>query len=237
MLKLSTHINFALFVLFFAVFPHVAQANSPWVYRTVVVNGGDTTQINAHPIADSSKAHIGYHNARPEAPQLWFGFDGYYADKITVRMGVPVLDRFRLLRPKAALVAPGLPQPEEPVPFRLPPGYGAVIYDTAMLDVSSRTESFTGTQSWVFESGSFFLPQEGRAYLVGYVPGGGAGKFWMTVGTDRQFRFADMFTILKRTAQIRAFHEMSPGLGVSFWQTLILMGFAILGTILAVLPS
>lgn len=226
-----------MFLIVFAAISFGAQANSPWVYRTVVVDGGETTQINAHPIADSSKAQIGYHNARPEAPRLWFGFDGNYGDKITVQMGVPVLDRFRLLRPKAALVAPGLPQPEEPLPFPLPYGYGAVIYDTASLDVASRTESFTGTQSWVFETDSFFLPQEGRAYLVGYVPGGGAGKFWMTVGTERQFRFADIFTILKRTAQIRAFHEISPGLGVSFWQTFILAGFAILGTILAVLPS
>lgn len=213
------------------------KAPSPWTHRVVVVNGGETSLTAPHEIADTDRAQIGYHNATAAAPALWFAFEGSYQKPLTVRMGVPKLESYRLLRPCAALVAPGLPQPESPLPFAIPPGYGAIVYNTADQAVADGKDGFTGTQSWMFEADTLAPVSAGRAFLVGFLPEGGSGKFWMTLGDETRFRFADLFTVVPRTVEIRRFHEMSGGLGATVWQVLLVLGFAVLVTAVAVSPK
>ncbi|HNY85084.1 MAG TPA: hypothetical protein P5069_04060 [Candidatus Hydrogenedentes bacterium] len=227
----------AVFVCGLAGAQEEEKAPSPWTHRVVVVNGGATSLTTPHEIADTDAAQIGYHAATETAPALWFAFEGSYQKPLTVRMGVPKIESYRLLRPCMALVAPGLPQPEPPLPFPVPPGYGAIVYDTADQAVSDGRDGFTGTRSWMFAADTLSPVSAGRAFLVGYLPEGGAGKFWMTVGDETRFRFADLFGVVSKTVEIRRFHEMSDGFGATVWQVVTVLGLALVITLVAVSPK
>ena len=213
-----------------------AAANSPWDYRTVVIDGGATDISTAYKLGDVEQASIGYHHATPEAPQLWFGFDGQYGDKVHVQVGVPQLERYRLLRPLVAIVGPGMPAPDRPLPFSLPAGCGALIYDTAAESVENFTESYTGTTSWRFEAEDFYLRGTGSAYIVAFTPDGQEGKFWMAVGEKHSFRFADLFTINETTRKVRAFFEITAQQGIVFWSQVLAIFLALFLVIFAVSP-
>lgn len=213
-----------------------AAANSPYNYRTVVIDGGPTDLSTAYALDDVARASIGYHHATAQAPQLWFGFDGKYGDKVKVQIGVPQLERYRALRPLVAVVGPGMPAPDQPLPFTLPAGYGALIYDTAAQSVENYTESLTGTTSWRYASEDFYLPAAGASYVVAFTPNGEDGKFWLAVGEKRSFRFVDLFTINQTTQKIRAFFEMPATVSVVFWSQLLAVFMLVFLAIFAVSP-
>ncbi len=213
-----------------------AFANSPWEYRTIVIDGGPTDMSTAYALGNVEQGSIGYHHATATAPQLWFGFDGKYGDKVRVQIGVPQLEQYRLLRPLVAVVGPGMPAPDRPLPFTLPAGYGALIYDTAAQSVENYKESYTGTASWRFSSEDFFLPAAGSSYIVAFTPNGVEGKLWMTVGEKTGFRFTDLFTINETTRQIRSFFEISAEQGVIFWSQVLAGFLAVFLAIFAVSP-
>jgi hypothetical protein len=211
-------------------------ANSPWTYHAVVIDGGATDISTAYTLTDITSASIGYHHATVTAPQLWFGFDGDYGDMVRIQVGVPQLERYRLLRPLVAVVGPGMPAPDRRLPFALPAGYGALIYDTAAQSVENYKESYTGTSSWLFSTEDFYLPAGGETYIVAFTPNGDEGKFWITVGERSSFRFADLFTINNTTRQVRAFFEMTSTQGVVFWSQVLAGFLAIVLAIFAVSP-
>ena len=72
---------------------------------------------------------------------------------------------------------------------------------------------------------------------MGYLPDGGAGKFWMTLGDESRFRFADLFGVVSKTVEIRRFHEMSDGFGATVWQVVTVLGLALVITLVAVSPK
>ena len=213
-----------------------AAANSPYNYQTVVIDGGPTSISDAYPLDDIEQAAIGYHHATAAQPQLWFSFDGRYADTVHIQMGVPQLEPYRLLRPLVAIVGPGMPAPDRPLPFALPAGYGALIYDTAAQSVENYKESYTGTQSWRFSAEDFRIPASGACYIVGFTPHGEAGKFWMAVGEKHSFRFADLLTINGTTRKVCAFFEITPFTGVVFWSQLLFGFLAAFLAVVAVSP-
>ncbi len=195
-----------------------ASTTTPWDFRPVVIDGDFTEARTAHQIAEPDKGHIGYHHARPEAPALWFRFDGDYGDRITLRLGVPALDRYRLLRPAIAVLGQGLPPIEDMVPFEIPEGYGGKVYHAADLDVARHEENYSGAISWRFETIEHTLNASGRIYLVGFIPipddpdanydpEALDGKFWMSVGHRVNFQLRDLARTYRRTAAIRAFFE------------------------------
>ncbi len=224
------------FVFFAVLVSGVSAAQNPWVYDNIVVDGPATGITSAYEIPDFTAASIAYHHATPEKPELWFGFDAVYHDSITVRMGVPQLERYRMLRPVAAVVGPGLPVPASPLPFDLPAGYGAVLYDCAEKNVTTEKERFSGTTSWIFESENILLPGTGAYYLVGYVPGGGDGKFWMSLGEDRKFKFSSLFSVPRTIREIRAFYEQSEDRGTVFWGTFLAVILSAFLAVMAVSP-
>ncbi len=195
-----------------------ADAATPWDYRPVAIDGGFTDARTAHQIEEPDKGHIGYHHAREEAPALWFRFDGAYGDRITVRLGVPALDRYRQLRPAVAVLGQDLPPITEMVPFEIPEGYGGMVYHAADLNVAQHEENYTGTISWRFENIEHVLRASGRIYLVGFIPipqepdANNAnttldGKFWMGLGHRTNFQLSDLLHTYRRTARIRTFFE------------------------------
>ena len=234
MLRISVRMLALLALVSLTAWP--AAANSPWAYHTVVIGGGPTTLSSAYPLDDIEQTSIGYHHATPSAPQLWFSFAGKYADKVHVQIGVPQLEQYRLLRPLVAIVGPGMPAPVRPLPFTLPAGYGAVIYDTAAESVENYKEPYTGTSSWRFSAEDYYLPAAGAAYIVAFTPNGEEGKFWMAVGEKHSFQFADLFTINDTTRKICSFFEISPFQGVVFWSQVLTGFLAVFLAIIAVSP-
>lgn len=193
-----------------------AIAQTPWDYRPVVIDGGFTDDSNAHRISEPEKGHIGYHRARASAPALWFRLEADYGDRLELRLGVPALERYRMLRPAVAVLGQGLPPVAETVPFTIPEGFGGHIYHSADLDIEQHTDNYYGVVSLRFETIEHVLNHAGRVYLVGYIPESGQpelqdasqeGKFWMTVGHKVNFRMRDLLTTYRRTREIRAFFE------------------------------
>ncbi len=198
------------------LFAPAAMAETAYDFRPVVIDGGKTDARTAHFIAEPNKGHIGYHHARTKAPALWFQLDGNFGDTLYLRMGVPTLDRYRLLRPAIAVLGQGMPALPEGLPFDVPEGFGGRIYYTADLDVEHHEDKYAGVVSWRFETIEHVLETSGRTYVVGFVPvsdedraSGAAvdGKFWMTIGNQANFRLSDLLRTHSRILRVRRFFE------------------------------
>jgi len=184
-------------------------------HKPVVIDGGPTTAETAHEIADIDLSQVGYHEATTAAPEMWFTFEATAGEPLFFQLGVPEIARYEGLRPAAVLLGPGLP--EVGVPFQVPEGYGGTVYGTAGVEPVVFDEEFTGTISWQFPAVETPLPVSGRYYLVGYLPGGAEGKFWMAIGKREQFGLSDILTLPSVLFQVRAFHEVGPVGGILFW--------------------
>ena len=199
-----------------AIVAPCADAATPWDYRPVVIDGAFTDARTAHIIEEPEKGHIGYHQAREEAPALWFRFEGAFGDRVELQMGVPALDRYRQLRPAIAILGQDLPPLEEIVPFEVPEGFGGVVYHAAELDTGRYEDNYTGAVSWRFEKIDHILQSAGRVYMVGFIPLPDdpavqptfeEGKFWMTMGHEVNFKLRDLLSTYSNTAKIRKFFE------------------------------
>lgn len=206
----------SLCVALFAMIAPCADAATAWDYKPVAIDGGFTEARTAHSIEAPEKGHIGYHHAREAAPALWFRFEGAYGDRVELQMGVPALDRYRLLRPAIAILGQDLPPLEEVVPFEIPEGFGGVVYHAAELDIERYEDHLTGAISWRFEKIDHILESAGRVYMVGFIPAPEdpetqpafeEGKFWMTMGHEVNFRLRDLLSTYSNTAKIRKFFE------------------------------
>lgn len=203
-------------VALFAMLAPCAVAATAWDYKPVVIDGTFRDAQTAHRIEAPEKGHIGYHQARVEAPALWFRFEGAFGDRVELQMGVPALDRYRQLRPAIAILGQDLPPLEEVVPFEVPEGFGGVVYHTAELDIERYEDKFTGAVSWRFEKIDHILQSAGRVYMVGFIPMPQdpavqptfeEGKFWMTMGHEVNFKLRDLLRTYSNTAKIRKFFE------------------------------
>lgn len=199
-----------------------------WAHKPVVIDGGPTDAQTAHDVPDPGVSYVGYHEATPGAPALWFTFEARQGTPLYLQPGVPRIDRFGALRPAMALLGPGLPAVE--VPFAVPEGYGGQIFVTDEQDPVVFEEEFTGTTSWQFPAVELAAPVTGRYYLVGYLPGGESGKFWMAIGEEEAFGLADLFTLPQTLVQVRLFHEIFPFGGLLGW-ALVFMLLAVSGFI------
>ena len=212
--------KFMVFILvcmaLFMITSPVAGASTPWDYKPVAIDGEFTDARTAYVIEEPEKGHIGYHQAREDAPALWFRFEGAFGDRVELQMGVPALDRYRQLRPAIAVLGQDLPPIEETVPFEIPEGFGGVVYHTTELDIERYEDHLTGAISWRFEKIDHILQSAGRVYLVGFIPEPEdpetdpvfeEGKFWMTMGHEVNFRLRDLFSTYSNTAKIRQFFE------------------------------
>ena len=139
--------------------------------------------------------------------QLWFRFTGKAGDRIWIQVGVPLLERFRGLPPRAAVVGPGLPFAD--LGFELPPDHGAVVFETPRSP-RAFDEPFTGTSSWIRIEQEYTLPSSGTWYVVAFSdgPAGGPDKLWMAVGTKERFGLGDLVRFGAIRRFVRNFHEV-----------------------------
>jgi hypothetical protein len=191
----------------------------------------DGTAVDAEDalfISDIGLSQVVYHEVSEPVQPLWLAFDAVAGQELYFNPGVPALDRLRNYRPTFVLVGPGLP--EATLPFAVPADNGAEVYSTTdIADPEFFHEPFSGTDSWILFKKTVTLPQSGRYYLVGYLPSGETGKFWIAIGKREEFGPDAIATLSQDIAQVRTFHESSASSAPCF---LIPMG--LVGTLLGI---
>lgn len=210
------------------VFLFMLTSIDAWAHKPVVIDGGATTYETAHKVQDPEVSYVGYHERTSEAPELWFTFEAEAGTPIYMQAGVPEIERYESLRPAMVLLGPDLPEVE--VSFEIPEGYGGIVYSSEGQEPVNFDEEFTGTKSWQFEAVELDAPVKGRYYLVGYIPSGDDGKFWIALGKKEVFGFSDIFTLPRVLIKVRRFHEVFPLGGLLSWVLLFIL-MAILGLI------
>jgi hypothetical protein len=211
-----------------------------WAHAPIAIDGGPTDINTAHFVDDVDHSEVIYHHAAEGNSEFWIEFAPPANTPLFMELGVPKLERFANLRPGVALLTPaehadaftsgqGLSQAS--APFDIPDGYVAILYDTVNETPFEHDEMFTGTLSWKFPHIEETIPAETTYYLVGYIPSGDDGKFWMALGVEERYGLDDLFTLPGILIQTRVFHEeFIPWGGLLGWAYIIivaLLGFGI----------
>ncbi len=171
-------------------------------------SGDFTGPDRAYQVEDPNISIVVYQDITCELDQLWFSFEAEAGFPLYIQLGVPVIDRLADYRPSVALLAPGLPAPEEGLPFTLPDGLGAVVFHSDDVDVPADFyETFTSTSSWVVVEETVELPEDGTGYLVAWDPEGWTGKLWLATGTVEDFSDVEFTEFLYWDEAVNDFHE------------------------------
>ena len=210
MLKHISRVRFLLALLL------VTTWGTAWGHNPIVIDGGPTDAATAHKVADISVSRVAYHHAKPGQPFLWLTFDGKAGQKLELQMGVPWIDRYANVRPATAVLGPGLP-PAPELPFPVPEGMGAVVLTTDSQEPTVFNEDFTGTVDWQFREESVALPQNGKYFMVSYLPSVDEGKFWVALGKTEVFGLWDLIRMPVVIVEARNFHEIFPWGGILGW--------------------
>lgn len=203
-------------------------ANGAWAHRYIPNRSIHADFDNAIPIGDIEISQVIYHTVTEKTPSVWLSFEAEAAAVAKIQLGVPYIDELEAYRPAFALLGADMPVLDG-LPFEIPAGYGGVLYttdDVATPDIFD--EEFTGTKSWIFEMQHIELPADGLYYIVGFVPSGEAGKFWLAPGTAERFGFLDIVTLPYVIYNVRTFHQDFPFGGILAWGMVIvlsLLGF------------
>lgn len=215
----------------------VAAAHNPWEYQTRYVDGPATTLESPLTLDSAQVKSAFYFRASAAGPVLWIRFQGTYGDELHLRLGIPAKAEYAALRPVAVLAGQDCPAPARSLPFALPEGWGALVYDTALSDVSDGYEGYTGARSYQFETQIFTLPASGTYYIAVFFPSGPDGKCWLTLGTEPKPRLTDLFTVPVQAAAIRAFFEISPLSGWGATLNLVITLMLLIVGVIAVSPK
>jgi hypothetical protein len=100
---------------------------------------------------------------------------------------------------------------------------GAVLFTTDGREPTEFHEEFTGTVSWMFPKENMSLTQDGKYYLVSYVPSGTEAKFWVALGEAEVFGLRDYIRMPLIIIEARRFHEVFPWGGILGWVYLGIM--------------
>lgn len=203
--------RFLSLVLGILVFAAVeAQAHKP-----IVINGGPANAETAYPIADPDVSQVAYHHVKPGQEQIWLSFHADAGKTLFLQAGVPVIERYKHIRPAIALLGPGLP--DISLPFDFPEGLGGLIFTTDAETPTVFHEEFTGTDSWQFAAQTPQTVEEGLHYVVAFIPTGEEGKIWVAIGEREAFTISDILQLPITLYKVRSFHEVGFAGGLLFW--------------------
>ena len=174
-------------------------------------SGDYGTPDDAWQVPDPNISIVLYQEITCDLPQLWMTLDGEAGFPLYIQLGVPVIERLEDYRPSVALVGPGLPAPEQELPFDLPDGTGIIVFDSSDVDEPGDFyEPFTQTASWVLVEETVELPETGQAWLVAWDPGYQTGKLWVATGTVEDFSDVETSEFIEWSALVNDFHETDP---------------------------
>lgn len=203
--------------LVFALAGMLLYGGVAWAHKPIFADGAAADAAHAVPVKDVDVSMVAYHAATRQSPRVWVVFEGRKGKEIELQLGVPRLERLRDVRPAAAVIGPGLPAWKGD--FEAPPGLGGVVFRTAEgPEPKTFHEPFTGTDSWLFEKRKLVLPETGRYYLVGYLPGGAEGKFWLAFGFKEAYGLRDWLRLPAWIVKVRRFHEVG---GMPRWAWIV----------------
>jgi len=191
----------------------VLVASAALAHRPLFPDVAPTSSDTAAVVERPNLSQVIYHEVAEGGEHMWLTFEAEAGQELFLQIGLPVIDRLRDLRPMVALVGPGLP--EASLPFPVPKGCGAETWDTESHTPRFFHERFTGTDSWILLEERVSLPARGRYCLVGYLPEGQVGKFWLAIGTREEWGAMDLGRLPSWTARVRRFHEVG---GWPIWQ-------------------
>lgn len=160
----------------------------------------------AYQITDPAVSIVVYREVTCERPELWMELQAEAGLPLFVQLLTPVIDRLANYRPYLAIVGPGLPR--QSIGIDLPPGSGAILFNTRNVQPVIFDERFTGTRDWILVEETVTLPQSGTYYVVAWDPGGQTGKLAVAVGTVEEFGVGDVFRFPGWRANAREFHEL-----------------------------
>jgi hypothetical protein len=187
----------------------LVAAPGAWAHKLIKDDGSHLDTANAIFVKDVSVSQVVYHVVPGAGDALWLSFGGQAGQELYAELGIPKIDGLENYRPAFVVLGPGLPAVD--VPFDIPAGYGGWIFDTTGTPTPPvYDEKFTGTDSWKYPGQTYTLPATGRYYVVGYVPEGNAGKYWVAVGTKEKFTFKDIWELPDTISYVRCFHEVGP---------------------------
>ena len=167
-------------------------------------NGPD----KAFEVADPDISIVVYQDITCDTDQLWMTFEAEAGFPLYIQLGVPEIDRLADYRPSVALLAAGLPAPEETLPFEVPDGLGVeVFHSDGVAEPGEFYEPFTQTSSWVLVEETVELPEDGMGYLVAWDPAEWTGKLWLATGTIEDFSDVDSTEFIYWGEAVNDFHE------------------------------
>ena len=174
-------------------------------------NGQYKSVDSAWSIQNMATSIVLYHDVTCESDQLWMEFDSVGDEELFVQLGVPVIDRLAGYRPSVAIIADGLPQPDETLPFDLPEGMGGLVYHSDPMDTPDDFyEPFSQTESWILLETTQVIEQAGVGYVVAWVPGNTTGKLWVAVGTVEDFSDVSSTEFGSWLDLTQRYHETGP---------------------------
>ncbi len=192
-------------VLAFCGWVHLSHAHKP----SYSEDGKFSQRDKPYPVSDVDLSIVVYHKAECKSLQLWMSFEVGNPRELFVQLGVPKIVRLLEYRPLLAILMPGLPKPKVKLPFELPEGYGAKVFDvTDVTRPSKFHEPFTNTTSILLLEQRVPLPKAGKGYIVAWHPKQ-TGKYWVAVGEREEFGPED-FKLFSDVwfDKTQAFHEV-----------------------------
>jgi len=130
---------------------------------------------------------------------------------IYLELIVPVIeDYYEEFLPAYALVGPGLPQPNQSLPFSLPDGYGAVVMNNLEPGEERETfyEPFGGKSYYKGPIYQTNLSTRGTYYVYCWDPYNQGGDYTMVIGRKERFGPLDILRALIYTPLIRMNREL-----------------------------
>ncbi len=123
---------------------------------------------------------------------------------------VPVCPAYSQFLPWLAIAGPGLAPPDEPLPFDLPQGYGAVVVKNTAPG-QQRTqfyEPFGGKSYYDAPAFDQTISKTGTWYIYIWDPYGMGGDYVAVIGYKERFSVPDIFRALINTPKIRFNREL-----------------------------
>lgn len=116
---------------------------------------------------------------------------------------VPVFDPYADFRPSMALIGPGLPPPDAPLPVALPPRCGAIVLNDAGLEPRPQFYEPFGGKSYYQGPRLERTLAPGKYMLVYWDPAGGVGDYTAAIGALELWTKSDILRALVVTPIIR----------------------------------
>lgn len=125
--------------------------------------------------------------------------------RIYVKIIIPYCKRYEGFRPSFALIGPGLPAPDEALPFDIPEGHGAIVkHDTP--EGANRPSMYEFFSDQFYYEGPVLdidVAQTGDYRVVYWQPDSSSGDYVAIVGRREDFSPEDWTRSFTNTAEIR----------------------------------